>query len=95
MNEIDSSKIAYFRQGVIKWNRLHYTDFPWRKTNNKWHSFVAEIMLQRTNADQVLPVYNRFCKLYPNPKDYSLEENYNVFDSLGLKWRNIKLKQLS
>lgn len=95
MKEIDSSKIAYFSKVIIKWERLHFADFPWRKTTDGWHSLVAEMMLQRTNANQVLPVYNRFCMLYPNPEDYSIEENCNIFNSLGLKWRNIKLKELT
>ena len=52
-------------------------------------------MLQRTNADQVEPVWNEFCKKYITPKDYSSDEEVRIFDSLGLHWREKELRKLA
>ena len=62
---------------------------------NKWHALVAEIMLQRTNADQVIPVYLEFIENYESPYSYLSVQSSNVFENLGLKWREKVLKNLA
>jgi len=46
-----------FRKRIIDWGVDGYQDYPWRRTENKWHALVAEILLQRTKAQAVIPVY--------------------------------------
>lgn len=87
--------IKHFTSKITKWAENNFAEYPWRKTNNNWHALVAEIMLQRTAADQVVPVYNNFCNLYETPSDYYLNADGTLFDSLGLKWRAVKLYELS
>ena len=87
--------IKYFQKKVIHWGRLNYADFPWRKTKNKWHAIVAEIMLQRTRAEQVELVFNSFRKKYKIPKDYLDDSRSDVFSTLGLPQREVLLKKLS
>lgn len=92
---LDEKTIKYFRRKLIKWEKENFIDFPWRHSTNKWHSLVVEMMLQRTKAEQVVPIYLDFCKKYKTPKDYLVDENANVFETLGLPQRNIELKKLS
>lgn len=42
-------------------------DFPWRKydQNNEYHVWLAEILLQQTQADRVVPFYTRMLERYP------------------------------
>ncbi|MED0677915.1 hypothetical protein P4S83_11890 [Aneurinibacillus thermoaerophilus] len=87
--------IEYFTKGIIDWGRKNYDDFPWRESKNKWHSLVAEIMLQRTKAEQVVSAYEEFCAKYPTPLDYLKDEEANVFATLGLYWREERLKDLA
>lgn len=89
------NEIKYFRFNIIKWAKNNFTHFPWRSTDNMWHTLVAEIMLQRTKAEQVEPIYNFFCERYPNPEDYLNDPDPRVFDSLGLHWRESQLKKLA
>jgi len=52
---------------------------------------IAEFMLHRTKADQVVPVYEKFIKKYPNVYSVSRaseEEIRKVTDHLGLHWRS-------
>lgn len=70
----------------------------WRKTDDPYKIMVAEIMLQRTRADQVKEVYVNFIKKYP---DITSLHNANKKDmakilcSLGLIKRVEYLKQIS
>jgi len=81
----------YFISKIRKWSRDNPLEFPWRTTQNQWHALVAEIMLQRTKAEQVLPIFNDFVKRFPSPLDYlryQKEFEENIFEKLGLKWRS-------
>ncbi|OXS74239.1 hypothetical protein [Domibacillus enclensis] len=53
------------------------------------------MMLQRTSADQVLPVYEKFARKYPFPDDYASDPRADVFETLGLVWREKNLKALA
>jgi A/G-specific adenine glycosylase len=79
-----------FRKNLIAWGRDNFREFPWRFTSDPYYILMAEVMLHRTNALQVLPVYERFLKLYPDLTALSRateEELYEVLYSLGLRWR--------
>lgn len=85
----------FFRNKLLKWGRDNFSEFPWRSTENKWHALVAEIMLQRTRAEQVLPVYTWFVKKYKSPQQYLNNCKTDVFKSLGLPAREKQLRLLA
>ncbi len=89
------SDIQFFRRQVTKWGKLNYARFPWRKTKNRWLGLVAEILLQRTRAEQVVPVYLEFASKYPTPSEFSKDLNSDVFGRLGLRWREKLLHALA
>lgn len=89
------SEAAAFSSDILDWARGNFAEFPWRSTANRWHALVAEVMLQRTGANQVLPVYNAFCDRYKTPRDYLLLSDGCEFNTLGLKWRAKKLYELA
>ena len=85
-NNDDLIKEKYLKNRIISWGQKNYYNFPWRSTENSWHALCAEIMLQRTNADQVVPVYTSFCIKYPTPDDFKKKSRSNPFKSkLGTK----------
>ena len=82
--------IRFLREALIKWFRKYGRDFPWRKENDPYRILIAELMLQRTQARQVIPVYKKFMEKFPDP--YALyraddAEIAGVLKSLGLRWR--------
>ncbi len=84
-NLMDNRKIEYFRRKIKLWSSSKQIHYPWRDTKNLWHAIVAEIMLQRTKADQVLPVYKKFMDRFSTPEDFldhikRIDEN--VFENL-------------
>lgn len=83
-------QIRKFRQKILDWFYEYGRDYPWRHTNDPFKVLIAEIMLRRTKADQVKPVYNLLFNRYPNAgslvsaDDKQLEQ---ILYPLGLKWR--------
>lgn len=86
------------RRRLTDWERTHYSPFPWRSTTNSFHALVAEIMLQRTRAEQVVPVYNTFTARYLSASEVvmgDLCEISKLLEPLGLRWRAKKIVALS
>ncbi len=52
---------------MLAWAGEHRRDLPWRRTRDPWLVLVAEVMLQQTQADRVVPHYERFTGEYPDP----------------------------
>ena len=42
-----------FINNIFKWYNNNKRDFEWRKTRDPYKILVAEIMLQKTNAEKV------------------------------------------
>ncbi|MEP0923400.1 DNA-binding protein [Leptolyngbya sp. ST-U4] len=79
-----------FRRSLIAWGKENFRAFPWRFTHDPYHILIAEVMLHRTQARQVLPVYKQFVARYPNLESLanaSERELREILYSLGLHWR--------
>lgn len=79
-----------FRSALIAWGREHFRSFPWRQTEDPYLVLIAEVMLHRTQAPQVAPVYERFVERYPDVPalaQATKEELHSILYSLGLRWR--------
>lgn len=79
-----------FRKSLIGWGKKHFRQFPWRFTKDPFYILMAEIMLHRTRAPQVVPVYEAFVERYRNVSslaEASREQLHALFYSLGLHWR--------
>ena len=61
-------------------------DLPWRETRDPWAILVAEVMLQQTQADRVVPKWRAFVDAYPNPAscaDATLGDVLRLWQGLG------------
>jgi len=93
--QLSEKEVRYFRKSIIEWGRTNSSYFPWRETHNKWHALIAEIMLQRTNAEQVMPVYKEFIGKYKEPEDLLKSNGERLFRKLGLHWREKQIIELA
>lgn len=94
---LHDADIAYTRAALLAWGSEHFQAFPWRYADQSWHALVAEVLLQRTRASSVVPVYVRFCEFFPTPRDLAEAPSGTIEDvirPLGLRWRAPLLKQL-
>jgi len=53
-----------FTSTIISWFNGHSRKFPWREEKDPFKILMAEVMLQRTRAEQVKPVYLKFIKRF-------------------------------
>jgi len=95
---MSGEKIAFFRKRIIEWGRKNVRRYPWRNTVDPYRILVAEMLLQRTPPEQVLPVYIEFIGRFPTVNSlHSAEEGEveNLLGSLGLRWRIQNLKKMA
>jgi A/G-specific adenine glycosylase len=94
----DSEAARYFRSQLSRWGRANERRFPWRETDNAYHILVAEMMLRRTNAAQVVPTYLEFVRRYPTPQilaTASRKDVMLVLQRLGLEWRADNIQKMA
>src|SRR5260370_40412 len=82
------------RASDAKYTRI----YPWRTTDNPFHIMMAELMLRRTQARQVVKVYENFIAKYPDACALAMapaEEVARSLFSLGLAWRVPAFQQIA
>lgn len=78
------------RKKILKWYEKNERDFPWRHTEDPYKIMIAEFMLHRTRAEQVLSVYQEFIERYPDIESLACADAdriRGVTKHLGLHWR--------
>ena len=77
-------------RALTRWGRRNARVFPWRERLPLWQALIVEVMLQRTRAEQVVPVFDQLRKRYPSPAALAGagdEELTALMRPLGLRWR--------
>ena len=74
----------------MKWFHENGRHYPWRSESNPFKILISEIMLQRSRADQVLPIYTRFISKWNDAELSSahIDEISTIFAGLRLLWRS-------
>jgi A/G-specific adenine glycosylase len=79
------------RRRLLAWYRRNGRhDLPWRQTRDPWRVLLAELMLQRTRADLVRPVYDAVLLRYPTAAalaDAETQDVQRIGRPLGLRHR--------
>lgn len=81
---------SLLRKKLIHWYLKNGRDFPWRHTYDPYKIMIAEFMLHRTRAEQVVPVYNNFIEKYPDIFALTKAEENDIKKftlNHGLHWR--------
>jgi A/G-specific adenine glycosylase len=87
-----------FQNNLHLWWLKNKRDFPWRNTKDPYQILISEILLHRTNAIQVKPVYITFIKKFPmieSIAESDIESLKQVVYTLGLHWRTPLLHQMA
>lgn len=94
----NSENAAFARKELSQWFKNSARIFPWRYESDSYKVLIAEMMLRRTQARQVVPVYEQFLQDYPDLKSLSIapvEQVKESLHSLGLAWRAANFEQLA
>jgi A/G-specific adenine glycosylase len=84
------------QRALLAWGRKHLRDLPWRATRDPWHVLVAEVMLQQTQADRVVPRWTEFCERWPTPADVAAAHAADVlvaWQGMGYPRRVLNLQR--
>jgi len=85
------ANLKKLQKKLLKNHKKYFRDFPWRHTKNPYEIMIAEFMLHRTKADQVVPIYKDFLYSYPDVNSLAKADRNtikNVTTHLGLHWRS-------
>jgi A/G-specific adenine glycosylase len=97
-HEIPAADKRWLTTNVLTWFAASGRKFPWRERRDPYRVLIAELLLQRTRADLVVQLYERFLHRYPNP--YVLaraapEEVVDFLRPLGFLHRSGRLPVLA
>jgi len=91
--------LEIFQKKLLNWFKNNKRRFPWRINSNPYDLIIAEIMLQKTNAEKVEKIYPNFLKKFPNFDtllNASNEEIKSKLKYLGLQnYKTLVIKELS
>jgi A/G-specific adenine glycosylase len=85
-----------FRNIVYDFYAKHGRKLPWRETNNPYHIFVSEFMLQQTQVERVLGKYSDFITEFPDFTTLagaSFQTVLSLWQGLGYNRRCLRLKK--
>ncbi len=71
---------------VLAWGVPRMRDLPWRRERDPWTILVAEVMLQQTQVDRVIPKWEAFLGEFPTPArcaSASLGDVLRLWQGLG------------
>lgn len=90
--------LTAFQNNIIIWWKNNRRIFPWRETRDPYKILCSEILLQQTNAEKVVPVYNKIISDYPETADLSEAETAEleeIIKPLGLLKRAGRLRKIA
>ncbi|RCW81653.1 A/G-specific DNA-adenine glycosylase [Halanaerobium sp. DL-01] len=90
--------LTTFQNNILIWWGNNKRIFPWRETRDPYKILCSEILLQQTNAEKVVQVYNKIISDYPEPADLSEAETADleeIIKPLGLLKRAGRLKKIA
>lgn len=93
---LPAEQVSWFQNALLEWSLDRLREFPWRETRDPYLIFLAETLLQKTNAAKVLPVYQQAIARFPTLESLAeapLEELANLLQPLGLQFRAERLLQ--
>lgn len=98
LSSLNKSTITAVRRRLLRWGRANFKSYPWRLEGSAWLTLVSEVLLQRTQARQVVDTFNSFKEAFPTPQrlaDSSRGSLETLLFPLGLHSRAEVLRNLA
>ncbi len=81
-----STEQTSFVPDLLAWYDHAAADLPWRRTQDPYHVWLSEIMLQQTQVTTVIPYFERFMASFPTVSDLAdapLDRVLKLWEGLG------------
>jgi A/G-specific adenine glycosylase len=86
------------RTALLEWYARNARDLPWRKTRDPYAVLVAEVMLQQTQVERVIPKYHAWLERFPTLADLataSRADAIRAWQGLGYNRRAVRLHEIA
>ena len=86
-----------FSGNLLNWWNNNKRRYPWRLTRDPYKILISEVLLHRTRAEQVVPIYQEFIDRFPSIAELSnatSKEMCEILLPLGLYWRTTLLSKM-
>ncbi len=96
LSNMAPKNISQFRRNLLAWFKAHHRQLPWRETNNPYHIWVSEVMLQQTQAIKVVEYYQDFVDRFPTLQHLAkteLDDVLKQWEGLGYYARARNLRK--
>lgn len=90
--------VARVHSALLEWYARQARDLPWRHTRDPYAILVAEIMLQQTQVDRVIPKWHAWLERFPTLADLasaSRAEAIRAWQGLGYNLRAVRLHAIA
>ena len=91
-------KSEIISEKLLDWYGKFGRKFPWRRESGPYVILITEVLLQKTRAEAVVPIFNKFFKKYPTIFDLARSDVESVkllIAPLGLAYRSRRLVRLA
>ena len=84
--------------GLLDWYAAHKRDLPWRRTRDPYAILVAEVMLQQTQVDRVIPKWLAWLARFPTLQALAAAtraDAIRAWQGLGYNVRAVRLHAIA
>lgn len=88
--------MANLSRNLLAWYATNQRDLPWRRSRDPYAIWVAEIMLQQTRVETVIPYYQRWMRRFPDVRTLARAGEQAIlrgWEGLGYYGRALRLHQ--
>jgi A/G-specific adenine glycosylase len=89
---------ARVHQALLAWYVQQARDLPWRRTRDPYAILVAEVMLQQTQVDRVIPKWHAWLERFPDLAALAgatRAEAVRAWEGLGYNLRAVRLHSIA
>ncbi len=90
--------VARVQTAVLDWYAVHARNLPWRRTRDPYAILVAEVMLQQTQVERVIPKWYAWLARFPSLRDLAAASRADAireWQGLGYNLRAVRLHAIA
>jgi A/G-specific adenine glycosylase len=94
----DPERTARLHTALLEWYAANRRDLPWRRSRDAYSILVAEVMLQQTQVDRVIPKWHAWLERFPTLADLaraSRADAIRAWQGLGYNLRAVRLHDIA
>src|SRR5499427_9332608 len=92
------AEVARVQAALLEWYARQARDLPWRRTRDPYAILVAEVMLQQTQVDRVIPKWHAWLERFPGLADLAAAtraDAIRAWQGLGYNLRAVRLHSIA